>query len=87
MLATPLLMLCRPFCIFERCLDSNPESCRGKHGIFGPGPGANQDPDSIGSLDQNPSRQKDPQKMEKVKIFNAGLLDVLFLRLEASPAA
>jgi hypothetical protein len=25
--------------------------------------------------------------MEKVKIFNAGLLDVLFLRLEASPAA
>ncbi len=20
--------LCRPFCIFERCLDSNPESCR-----------------------------------------------------------
>ncbi len=26
----PLLRLCRPFCIFERCLDSNPESCRSK---------------------------------------------------------
>ncbi len=26
----PLLCLCRPFCIFERCLDSNPESCRSK---------------------------------------------------------
>ncbi len=26
----PLLCLCRPCCIFERCLDSNPESCRGK---------------------------------------------------------
>jgi len=25
-----LLCLCRPFCIFERCLDSNPESCRSK---------------------------------------------------------
>ncbi len=24
----PLLCLCRPFCIFERCLDSNPEKCR-----------------------------------------------------------
>jgi hypothetical protein len=24
----PLLCLFRPFCIFERCLDSNPESCR-----------------------------------------------------------
>jgi len=23
----PLLCLCLPFCIFERCLDSNPESC------------------------------------------------------------
>jgi hypothetical protein len=23
----PLLCLCRPFCIFVRCLDSNPESC------------------------------------------------------------
>jgi hypothetical protein len=27
----PLLCLCRPFCIFERCLNSNPESCRSKH--------------------------------------------------------
>jgi hypothetical protein len=26
----PLLCLCRPFCIFERCLDSNPESRRSK---------------------------------------------------------
>ncbi len=26
----PLLCLCRPFCIFERCLDSDPESCRSK---------------------------------------------------------
>jgi hypothetical protein len=26
----PLLCLCRPFCIFERCLDLNPESCRSK---------------------------------------------------------
>jgi hypothetical protein len=26
----PLLCLCRPFCIFERCLDSNPESCCSK---------------------------------------------------------
>jgi hypothetical protein len=24
----PLFCLCRPFCFFERCLDSNPESCR-----------------------------------------------------------
>jgi hypothetical protein len=24
----PLLFLCRPFCIFARCLDSNPENCR-----------------------------------------------------------
>ncbi len=24
----PLLCLCRPFCVFERCLDSNPTSCR-----------------------------------------------------------
>ncbi len=24
----PLLCLCRQFCIFERCLDSHPESCR-----------------------------------------------------------
>ncbi len=26
----PLLCLCRAFCIFERCLDSNPETCRSK---------------------------------------------------------
>ena len=26
----PLLCLCRPFMIFERCLDSNPEYCRSK---------------------------------------------------------
>ncbi len=26
----PLLCLCRPFCIFERCLDSIPVSCRSK---------------------------------------------------------
>ncbi len=26
----PHLCLCRPFCNFERCLDSNPESCRNK---------------------------------------------------------
>jgi hypothetical protein len=26
----PILCLCRTFCIFERCLDSNPESCRSK---------------------------------------------------------
>ncbi len=26
----PLLCLCRSFCICERCLDSNPESCRSK---------------------------------------------------------
>ncbi len=25
-----LLCLCRPFCIFGRCLDSNPETCRSK---------------------------------------------------------
>jgi hypothetical protein len=30
----PLLCLCRPFCIFERCLDSNPESCRSKQACF-----------------------------------------------------
>jgi hypothetical protein len=41
----PLLRLCRPFMIFEGCLDSNPEYCRSKlaryrlrwhgwHGIF-----------------------------------------------------
>ncbi len=28
----PLHCLCRPFCNFERCLDSKPESCRSKHG-------------------------------------------------------
>jgi hypothetical protein len=27
----PLLCFCRPFCIFERCLDSNPESQLPKH--------------------------------------------------------
>ncbi len=32
MLCWPLLCLCHPFSIFERCLDSNPESCRRKHG-------------------------------------------------------
>jgi hypothetical protein len=26
----PLLCFCRPFCISDRCLDSNPESCRSK---------------------------------------------------------
>jgi hypothetical protein len=31
-LCWPVLCLCRPFCISERCLDSNPaESCRSKH--------------------------------------------------------
>jgi hypothetical protein len=30
----PLLCLCRPFCIFERCLDSNPESCRSKQARY-----------------------------------------------------
>ncbi len=29
-----LLCLCRPFCMFERCLDSNPESCRSKHACY-----------------------------------------------------
>ncbi len=29
----PLLCLCCPFCIFERCLDSNPESCRSKQAL------------------------------------------------------
>jgi hypothetical protein len=28
-LATPCL--CRPFCIFERCVDSNPENCRSNY--------------------------------------------------------
>ncbi len=30
----PLLCLCRPFCIFERCLDSNLESCRNKQARY-----------------------------------------------------
>ncbi len=30
----PLLCLCGPFCIFERCLDSNPESCRSKQARY-----------------------------------------------------
>jgi hypothetical protein len=30
----PLLCLCRPFCIFERCLDSNPESCSNAYFIY-----------------------------------------------------
>ncbi len=30
----PLLCLCRPFCIFERCLDSIPESCRSKQARY-----------------------------------------------------
>ncbi len=30
----PLLCLCRPFCICERCLDSNPESCRRKQARY-----------------------------------------------------
>ncbi len=28
----PLLCLCCPLCIFEICLDSNPESCRSNQG-------------------------------------------------------
>jgi hypothetical protein len=32
----PLLCLRRPFCIFERCLDSNPESCRSKQARYLP---------------------------------------------------
>ncbi len=31
----PLLCLCRPFCIFERGLDSNPESCHSKQAGYG----------------------------------------------------
>ncbi len=27
----PLLCLCAHFCVFGRCMDSNPESCRSKH--------------------------------------------------------
>jgi hypothetical protein len=37
-----LLCICRSFCIFERCLDSNPESCRSKqarHQLSNPSPG------------------------------------------------
>jgi hypothetical protein len=30
----PLLWLCRPFRYFERCLDSNPESCRSKQARY-----------------------------------------------------
>ncbi len=30
----PLLSLCRPFCIFETCLDLNPESCRSKQPCY-----------------------------------------------------
>ncbi len=30
----PLLCLCRPFCMFERCRDSNPESCRSKQARY-----------------------------------------------------
>ncbi len=30
----PLLCLCRPFCIFERCLYSNPESCHSKQARY-----------------------------------------------------
>jgi hypothetical protein len=26
--------MCHPFCIFERCLDSNPESCRSKQARY-----------------------------------------------------
>ncbi len=33
-LCWPLLSLCRPFCIFETCLDSNPESCRNKQPCY-----------------------------------------------------
>ncbi len=33
-LPTPLLMSPCPFCIFERCLDSNPESCRSKQARY-----------------------------------------------------
>ncbi len=30
----PLHCLCRPFCIFERCLDTNLESCRSKQARY-----------------------------------------------------
>jgi hypothetical protein len=40
----PLLCLCRTFCIFERCLDSNPESCcsmQGRYELSHPSPSLN----------------------------------------------
>ena len=30
----PLLCLCRPFCIFDLCLDSNPDSCHNKQASY-----------------------------------------------------
>jgi hypothetical protein len=30
----PFLCFCRPICIFESCLDSNPESCRSKQASY-----------------------------------------------------
>ncbi len=30
----PTLLMCRPFCMFERCLDSNPESCLTKQARY-----------------------------------------------------
>ncbi len=33
-MCSPLLCLCRPFCSFERCLDSNPESCHSKQARY-----------------------------------------------------
>ncbi len=30
----PFFYLCCPFCIFERCLDSNSESCRSKQARY-----------------------------------------------------
>ncbi len=30
----PLLCLCRPFCMFDRCMDSNPENCRSKQARY-----------------------------------------------------
>jgi hypothetical protein len=30
----PLLCLCRPFCIFEKCLDSNPETCSSRQARY-----------------------------------------------------
>ncbi len=37
-LCWPLLCSCRPFCIFESCLVSNPESCRSKQARYQPEP-------------------------------------------------